>query len=90
MSATTTATTDNLTLGALADVIFTAVRLRRVGGNGSGLLVFGLDGTGGAWYSTGSRPSLTASEVAITYDHRTTLASIRYDLGIPAVEEDDR
>jgi hypothetical protein len=64
----------------LANTIFTRIKDRRSVGIDNGILVFGRDGSGGAWYSTGSRPQLGADEIAITFDHRTTLESVRADL----------
>lgn len=38
----------------------------KAGFAGNGFLIFGADGTGGAWYSENSRPKLLKGEVELT------------------------
>jgi hypothetical protein len=39
---------------------------RRAGFSGNGFLIFGRDGSGGAWYSDNSRPALDDSVIKIS------------------------
>lgn len=65
------------TVSPLAATIFDRIAERRSGGLTNGILVFGSDGSGGAYYTAGSRPQLTPNEIAVHFDHRSSLRSVQ-------------